>query len=98
MVFGLISFSSNRRIYGERSGGLKLYEWEHLKNPSPIRHRELLDLLMAFTTSAAYRYFVEIRKSADTSLKTVLDVEFTSDDPQDTASESFNVVTPKAKP
>jgi hypothetical protein len=76
----------------------KLYEWEHLKNPSEIQRRELLDLLMAFTTSADYSYFVEIRKGGGTSLKTVLDVKFTSDDPKDTASESFNVVTPREKP
>lgn len=76
----------------------KLYEWEHLKNPSVIQRRELLDLLMAFTTSAVYNYFVEIRKSDDTSLKTVLDVKFTSDDPKDTAGESFNVLTPRKTP
>ena len=76
----------------------KSYEWDHFKNPSEIQRRELLDLLMAFTTSEAYRYFVEICKSGGSSLKTVLDVKFTSDDPKDTASESFNVVTPVVTP
>ena len=70
-----------------------VYEWVHLKNPSGIQHIELLDLLMAFLTSAAYRYFAEIRNSEGAALRTVLDVKYTSGDPNDTASEAFNVVT-----